>query len=84
LALSFDLRLKFAKRRSAWLWLMVCGRIGRNDAVKVFVVGHPRRALFNFPALKVYAPEPDYLLAIKTPASRVFSRNEELWLRSSK
>jgi len=56
---------------------MVCGRIGRNDAVKGFVVEHPQRALFNFPALKVYAPEPDYLLAMKTLASRVESTDKQ-------
>jgi hypothetical protein len=44
-----------------------------NDAVKGFVIGHPQRVLFNFPALKVCAPEPDYLLAMKTLASRVGS-----------
>jgi hypothetical protein len=42
-----------------------------NDAVKGFVVEHSQRVLFNFPALKVYVPEPDYLLAMKTLASRV-------------
>src|SRR5215475_12652075 len=42
-----------------------------NDAVKAFVVTHPQRAILDFPALKVYAPEPDYLLAMKTLASRV-------------
>jgi len=57
---------------------MVCGRIGSNDAVKGFVVEHPQRALFNFPALKVYAPEPDYLLAMKkTLASRVESTDKQ-------
>jgi len=54
--------------RSDWL----------NDAVKGFVVEHPQRALFNFPALKVYAPEPDYLLAMKkTLASRVESTDKQ-------
>jgi hypothetical protein len=48
-----------------------------NDAVKGFVVEHPQRALFNFPALKVYAPEPDYLLAMKTLASRVESTDKQ-------
>ena len=42
-----------------------------NDAVKGFVVEHPQRVLFDFPALKVYVPEPDYLLAMKTLAARV-------------
>jgi len=43
-----------------------------NDAVKDFVVEHSQRVLFNFPALKVYVPEPDYLLAMKTLASQFF------------
>jgi hypothetical protein len=33
--------------------------------------------LFNFPALKVYVPEPDYLLAMKTLASRVESTDKQ-------
>jgi hypothetical protein len=48
-----------------------------NDAVKGFVVDHPQRVLFDFPALKVYAPEPDYLLAMKTLASRVESMDKQ-------
>jgi hypothetical protein len=48
-----------------------------NDAVKGYVVEHPQRVLFNFPALKVYVPEPDYLLAMKTLASRVESMDKE-------
>jgi Nucleotidyltransferase of unknown function (DUF6036) len=42
-----------------------------NDAVKGFVVPHTQRVLFDFPNLKVYVPEPDYMLAMKTLASRV-------------
>jgi hypothetical protein len=42
-----------------------------NDAVKGFVVPHPQRVLFDFPNLKVYVPEPDYLLAMKALAARV-------------
>lgn len=42
-----------------------------NDAVKGFVVSHPQRILFDLPSLKVYVPEPDYLLAMKTLAARV-------------
>ena len=56
---------------------MVCGRIGHNDAVNSIVVEHPQRALFNFPTLKVYAPEPDYLLAMKTLASRVETTDKQ-------
>jgi hypothetical protein len=48
-----------------------------NDAVKGFVVEHPQRVLFNLSALKVYAPEPDYLLAMKTLASRVESTDKQ-------
>jgi hypothetical protein len=47
-----------------------------NDAVKGFVVAHPQRATLDFPALKVYAQEPDYLLAMKTLASRVESADK--------
>ena len=42
-----------------------------NDAVKGFVVPHPQRVLFDFSNLKVYVPEPDYMLAMKTLAARV-------------
>jgi hypothetical protein len=38
----------------------------RNDAVSGYVVEHPQRILFDLPALKVFVPEPDYLLAMKT------------------
>ncbi len=46
--------------RSDWL----------NDAVKGFVVPHQQRILFDFSHLKVYVPEPDYLLAMKAIAAR--------------
>jgi len=49
--------------RSDWL----------NDAVKCFIDEHPQRPLFNFPALKVCSPEPDFLLAMRMLASRVES-----------
>lgn len=42
-----------------------------NDAVKGFVVPHPQRVLWEFSDLKIYVPEPDYLLAMKTLAARV-------------
>jgi hypothetical protein len=42
-----------------------------NDSVKGFVVNHKQQILFNWPNLKIYIPEPDYLLAMKTLASRV-------------
>src|SRR5687768_3389307 len=36
-----------------------------NDAVKGFVVEHPRFVYIDLPYLKVYVPEADYLLAMK-------------------
>jgi hypothetical protein len=42
-----------------------------NDAVKGFVVAHPRRILLDLPSLQVFIPEPDYLLAMKTLSARV-------------
>ena len=42
-----------------------------NDAVKGFVVPHPQRVLFDLSHLKIYVPEPDYLLAMKALAARV-------------
>lgn len=48
-----------------------------NDAVKGFVVQHPQRILFDLPNLRVYAPEPDYLLAMKTLAARVEGADQE-------
>lgn len=42
-----------------------------NDAVKGFVVQHPQRIFLDAAHLKVYVPEPDYLLAMKTLAARV-------------
>jgi hypothetical protein len=48
-----------------------------NDAVKGFVVQHPQRTLLDLPNLKVYVPEPDYLLAMKTLAARVEGTDQE-------
>lgn len=42
-----------------------------NDAVKGFVVQHPQRIFLDASHLKVYVPDPDYLLAMKTLAARV-------------
>ena len=42
-----------------------------NDAVKGYVVPHAQRVLFDFSHLKVYVPEPDYMLAMKAIAARV-------------
>ncbi len=46
-----------------------------NDAVKGFVA-HSQRAILDLSALKVYAPGPDYPLAMKTLASRVESADK--------
>jgi hypothetical protein len=42
-----------------------------NDGVKGFVTDHTQRVYLDLPSLKVYVPEPDYLLAMKTLAARV-------------
>ena len=41
-----------------------------NYAVKMFVVSHEKRILFDLPCLKVFVPEKDYLLAMKVLAAR--------------
>ena len=41
-----------------------------NFAVKMFVVKHEKRILFDFPHLKVFVPMVDYLLAMKILAAR--------------
>lgn len=41
-----------------------------NFGVKMFVVQHPKQILFDFPNLKVFLPEADYLLAMKVLAAR--------------
>ncbi len=41
-----------------------------NYAVKMFLVPHERRILFDMTNLKVYVPPPEYLLAMKTLAAR--------------
>ncbi len=42
-----------------------------NDAVKGYVVQHPKHILMDLPCLKVFVPEPDYLLAMKALSARV-------------
>ena len=42
-----------------------------NDGVKGFLVSHPQKVLFNWSHLTVYSAEPEYLLAMKSLASRV-------------
>lgn len=41
-----------------------------NFGVKMFVVEHEKQILFDLPCLKIYAPEADYLLAMKVLAAR--------------
>ncbi len=41
-----------------------------NYAVRMFIVPHERRILFDMPHLKIYVPSPGYLLAMKTLAAR--------------
>jgi len=48
-----------------------------NDAVKDFVVSHPSKILLDLPHLKVYAPEPDYLLAMKAMSARVDTTDKD-------
>lgn len=48
-----------------------------NDAVKGFVVPHPKRVLLDLPCLKVYVAEADYLLAMKALASRVDATDKD-------
>lgn len=47
-----------------------------NDAVKGFVVPHSQRIFLDLPCLKVYVPEPDYLLAMKAMAARVDTQDK--------
>lgn len=44
-----------------------------NLAVKMFVVEHEKKILFDFPNLKVFIPTADYLLAMKVLAMRAES-----------
>lgn len=53
--------------RSDWL----------NDAVKGFLVPHQQRIFLDLPHLKVYVPEPDYLLAMKAISARAESYDPE-------
>jgi hypothetical protein len=41
-----------------------------NDGLKGFLVSHPQRILFDLSCLKVFVPEPDYLLAMKAMSAR--------------
>jgi len=53
-----------------------------NDAVKGFVVDHPRQVLLDYPFLKVFYPDPEYLLAMKALSSRFDSadKNDIIYL----
>ena len=48
-----------------------------NDAVKGFVVTHRQRIFLNLSHLKVYVPEPDYLLAMKALSARVDATDKQ-------
>jgi hypothetical protein len=48
-----------------------------NDAVKGFVVTHPSRVFLNLSNLRVFIPEPDYLLAMKAMSARVEGADKE-------
>jgi hypothetical protein len=48
-----------------------------NNGVKGFVTNHPKRVHIDLPNLKVFVPEPDYLLAMKTLAARVDATDKE-------
>ena len=41
-----------------------------NDGVKGYLVVHEQRVLFDFTNLKIFVPEPDYLLAMKAISAR--------------
>lgn len=41
-----------------------------NYAVKMFLVPHEKKVLFDLPHLKVFIPVPEYLLAMKTLSAR--------------
>jgi hypothetical protein len=41
-----------------------------NDGVKGYLVDHEQRIFIDLPNLKVFVPEPDYLLAMKTLSAR--------------
>jgi hypothetical protein len=48
-----------------------------NFVVKIFVVEHEKQILFDFKNLKVFAPNSDYLLAMKVLALRAESFDSE-------
>jgi len=48
-----------------------------NDAVKGFVVEHPKRLFIEMSHLRVFVPEPDYLLAMKALSARADSSDQD-------
>jgi len=48
-----------------------------NDGVKGFVVEHSSKVLFDFEYLKVYYPDPEYLLAMKALSARIDSSDRD-------
>ena len=48
-----------------------------NDAVKGFVVPHPQRVFLNMSNLRVFVPEPDYLLAMKSLSARADATDKQ-------
>lgn len=64
----------------------IAARIGRdndmredwlNDGVKGFVVQHLQTVFLDLPNLKIFIPEPDYLLAMKTLSARVDASDKD-------
>ncbi len=41
-----------------------------NDGIKAYLVSHPRGIFFDLSDLKVFVPEPDYMLAMKAVSAR--------------
>ncbi len=48
-----------------------------NDGVKGFVVQHHQTVFLNLPNLKIFVPEADYLLAMKTLSARVDASDKD-------
>ena len=53
-----------------------------NDGVKGYLVAHDQRVLFDLSNLKIFVPEPDYLLAMKAISARAdtFDREDVMTL----
>ncbi len=48
-----------------------------NDGVKGFVVQHAQKIILDLPNLKIFIPEADYLLAMKTLSARVDTTDKQ-------